>query len=118
MTIGEILTVGAEVVSAIAMVVSCWLMSRAMKRSTELTNATEQRKQPLEVKVDEPLHGQFVSRTDFDKRVENNAQDHGDIWAEINELKRENLKLTEMFGNLTSRILADLANAQKLKSRE
>ena len=38
-----------------------------------------------------------------------------EVWKEINELKRENLAMTRAIGEMSSRILADLANAKALK---
>jgi hypothetical protein len=103
----QLLGTAADLVTALAMVVSCWLMARAMKRSTELRNATEERQKPLEVKIDQALHQQFASKAEFDKHTL-------EVWREINQLKHDNLEMTKMIGDMSSKIFADLANVKSL----
>lgn len=57
-----------------------------------------------------------ASKSDFDNHVKSNDTDQLQVWREINELKKENLALTKTVGEMSSRILADLANAQRLRA--
>lgn len=56
-----------------------------------------------------------ASKELFDDHVAKNDRDQLEVWREINELKKENLALTKSIGDMSSKILADLANAQRLR---
>jgi hypothetical protein len=58
-----------------------------------------------------------ASKEAFDKHEEKNADELRDVWTEINQMKHDVLDLTRATGEMSSKILADLANAKNLAGK-
>lgn len=112
MSVSDIFLAISGSVEAVATAACAYFTRQAMNKKTDV-RLTNNR---VTVQVDEALDRQFASKEEFETHSRKNDQDSRDIWAEINELKKENLALTKAIGEMSSKILADLANAQRLRS--